>query len=205
MSPVSLSFERMLWQQGFERIAGVDEAGRGPLAGPVVAAAVIFPPEIILEGVEDSKKISEAKREELYSVILNHALAVGIGIVDHTTIDRINILQATHLAMREALEKLSVRPQYALIDGNSFHHPTLPYQTLVDGDALSFTIAAASIIAKVTRDRIMRDYDRQFPLYGFGRHKGYGTRAHREAIVRYGLCEIHRRTFCKTFLTPAQQ
>jgi len=198
MSNISLDFERTLWKDGLQYVAGIDEAGRGPLAGPVVAAAVIFPTETIIEGVDDSKKLPEKKREELYPIIMEQAVGVGIGVVDHTTIDQINILQATHRAMEIALQQLQAPAQYVLVDGNSFGKSDVPYKTIIDGDALSFTIAAASIVAKVTRDRMMREYDKKFPEYGFAQHKGYGTRFHREAILKYGLCEIHRRTFCKS-------
>ncbi|HOV99215.1 MAG TPA: ribonuclease HII [Bacteroidota bacterium] len=198
MSNISLDFERTLWKDGLQYVAGIDEAGRGPLAGPVVAAAVIFPPETIIEGVDDSKNLPEKKREELYPIIMEQAVGVGIGVVDHTTIDQINILQATHRAMEIALQQLQAPAQYVLVDGNSFGKSDVPYKTIIDGDALSFTIAAASIVAKVTRDRMMREYDKKFPEYGFAQHKGYGTRFHREAILKYGLCEIHRRTFCKS-------
>jgi len=198
VSTISLDFERTLWKDGLQYVAGIDEAGRGPLAGPVVAAAVIFPPETMIEGVDDSKKIPEKKREELYSIIMEQAVGIGIGVVDHTTIDRINILQATHRAMETALQQLQALAQYVLVDGNSFGKSDVPYKTIIDGDALSFTIAAASIVAKVTRDRMMREYDKKFPEYGFAQHKGYGTRFHREAILKNGLCEIHRRTFCKS-------
>jgi len=194
-SEVNLDFERTLWAQGFGCVAGVDEAGRGPLAGPVVAAAVIFPQELFLEGVDDSKKLSAAKRENLFALISEKALSIGVGIVEHEIIDRINILQATILAMRKALEALSFIPEYALIDGKSFRHETLRFQTIVDGDAKSFTIAAASIIAKVTRDRMMCELDMCFPQYGFAQHKGYGTRKHIDAIRKYGPCAIHRKSF----------
>jgi ribonuclease HII len=194
-SEVHLDFERTLWVQGFDRVAGVDEAGRGPLAGPVVAAAVIFPKELFLAGVNDSKKLSAGKREILFTMISEKALSVGVGIVEHEIIDRMNILQATILAMRKALDALSVSPEYALIDGNSFKHETLRFQNIIDGDAKSFTIAAASIIAKVTRDRMMCDLDTRFPQYGFAQHKGYGTRQHIDALRKYGPCEIHRKSF----------
>jgi ribonuclease HII len=187
--------ERTLWAQNIEHIAGVDEAGRGPLAGPVVAAAVIFPKEFIMDGVDDSKKLSARKREELFIMISQQAMSVGVGIIDHKVIDRINILQATHVAMRRALENLAVKPDYVLVDGNSFKHDTLRFQNIISGDAKSFTIAAASIIAKVTRDRLMCELDAYFPQYGFAKHKGYGTRQHIEAIRTYGICEIHRRSF----------
>jgi ribonuclease HII len=194
-SDVNLDIERILWRQGIERIAGVDEAGRGPLAGPVVAAAVIFPAEFILEGVNDSKKCSAKQREELFPLIMEQAVSVGIGIVDHEEIDRINILQATILAMRKSLDNMNIQPEYSIIDGNSFAHESLRFQNIIGGDAKSFTIAAASIIAKVTRDRLMCELDIRFPHYGFARHKGYGTQQHIEAIRTYGLCEVHRKSF----------
>jgi Ribonuclease HII len=194
-SCVNLEIERALWLQGIEHIAGVDEAGRGPLAGPVVAAAVVFPRDLIIEHVDDSKKCTAKQREELFTLILEQAICVGVGIVDHEVIDRINILQATILAMRKSIENMNIQPEYAIIDGNSFKHETLKFQNIIRGDEKSFTIAAASIVAKVTRDRLMRDLDIQFPQYGFAQHKGYGTRQHIEAIRTYGLCEIHRRSF----------
>jgi ribonuclease HII len=199
-SLVNLDMERTLWAQNIEHIAGVDEAGRGPLAGPVVAAAVIFPKEFIMYGVDDSKKLSARKREELFMMISQQAMSVGVGIIDHKVIDRINILQATHLAMRRALENLAVKPDYVLVDGNSFKHDTLRFQNIIGGDAKSFTIAAASIIAKVTRDRLMCELDVCFPQYGFARHKGYGTPQHIEAIRTYGICEIHRKSFHPSIL-----
>jgi ribonuclease HII len=194
-SCVNLEIERTLWLQGIERIAGVDEAGRGPLAGPVVAAAVIFPKEFIVDSVDDSKKCTAKQREELFKLIMEQAISVGVGIVDHEVIDRINILQATILAMWKSIENMNIQPEYTLIDGNSFKHETLRFQNIIGGDAKSFTIAAASIVAKVTRDRLMRELDIRFPQYGFARHKGYGTNQHIEAIRAYGLCEIHRRSF----------
>lgn len=190
-----LLFERKYWSEGIEIIAGVDEAGRGPLAGPVVAAAVIFPKEVYLEGVDDSKKLSPHRREQLFPLIHEWAVGVGIGVVSHEEIDRINIYQASILAMRKALDQLSMVPSLVLADGNSFRHETLRFENIIKGDARSFTIAAASIIAKVTRDGLMREYDRLFPGYGFAKHKGYGTREHIEAIRQNGLCEIHRRSF----------
>jgi ribonuclease HII len=191
----TLEFEDACWGQGFEHIAGVDEAGRGPLAGPVVAAAVILPKGIFIDGVNDSKKLSAKQRESLFHDIYERALAVGVGIVNHEVIDRINIYQASILAMRKAVEKLSIEPSIVLADGNSFKHESWRYQNIVDGDAKSVTIAAASVIAKVTRDSLMREYHDQFPLYGFDRHKGYGTKLHMEALRRYGMCPIHRRSF----------
>ncbi len=192
---ITLDFERELWAQGKSRIAGVDEAGRGPLAGPVVAAAVIFQPEIIIPEVNDSKVLTEHARESLYAQIMSNAVAVGVGIIDHTTIDEINILNATYRAMHVALSQLGVTPDHILIDGNRFDGTGVPFTTIIDGDAFCFSIAAASIIAKVTRDRLMADYDARFPGYGFAKHKGYGTKDHREAILQLGYCEIHRRSF----------
>ncbi|MDE3058315.1 MAG: ribonuclease HII [Bacteroidota bacterium] len=190
-----LAYERIFWSHGITHIAGVDEAGRGPLAGPVVAAAVIFPREATIPGVNDSKQLTEKRREILFDEIYRYAIAVGVGIVDHEVIDRINILQASLLAMHKAVDALSVQPERLLVDGNFFSHENIPVENIIKGDTLSHSIAAASIVAKVTRDRMMRDFDREFPNYGFGKHKGYGTRAHVEAIRQYGLCAIHRRTF----------
>ena len=195
MSKVTLEIEQELWAQGAGSIAGVDEAGRGPLAGPVVAASVIFPRNVMIEGVNDSKKLSEGRREKLYDAIRAQAVAVGVGIVSHEVIDRINIFQATILAMHKAIEDMKGKPDFVIVDGNSFRHETLRFQNIIGGDAKSFTIAAASIIAKVTRDRMMRDFDRRYPNYGFAQHKGYGTRRHLDAIREFGLCEIHRKTF----------
>jgi len=191
----TLEIELSLWGKGIRTIAGIDEAGRGPLAGPVVAAAVIFPEGTHIPGVDDSKKLSEKKREELFLRIKEQALSVGVGIVGHETIDRINILQATILAMHKAVDELNVKPDYLIVDGNSFRHETYPYQNIIDGDAKCFTIAAASIVAKVTRDELMREYHARYPLYGFAQNKGYGTKQHIEAIRRYGVCDIHRRSF----------
>ncbi|HEX9828817.1 MAG TPA: ribonuclease HII [Bacteroidota bacterium] len=190
-----LATERLYWQRGIEHLAGVDEAGRGPLAGPVVAAAVIFPKDVFIDGVDDSKKLSEKKRNTLCILIKQQALSIGIGVVQHEVIDRINIYQASILAMRKALDDLSLQPQFAAVDGNSFKHDTLPYENIIDGDAKVFTIAAASIVAKVTRDHMMSEYHELYPVYGFAKHKGYGTKEHREAIRQHGLCDIHRRSF----------
>jgi ribonuclease HII len=192
---MNLDIERQLWMGGIEHLAGVDEAGRGPLAGPVVAAAVVFPRDVMLEGVDDSKKVPEKTREMLATEIRRTALSIGLGVVGHDEIDRINIYRASILAMQKAVEALSVIPHLVLADGNSFSHGTIPYRNVVDGDAKSFTIAAASIIAKVERDRMMREYDRLFPAYGFSQHKGYGTPQHLRAIRQHGLCDIHRRSF----------
>lgn len=195
-SLISLDYERELWGMGKGHIAGVDEAGRGPLAGPVVAAAVVFEQEFVIPEVDDSKLLAEPLREALYARIMERAISVGIGVVEHTTIDEINILNATFRAMHAAIDQLSVTPDHLLIDGNRFDGSAIPFTTIVDGDALSFSIAAASIVAKVTRDRLMTQYDAQFPGYGFAKHKGYATREHRDAISRLGYCEIHRRSFC---------
>lgn len=194
----SLAWEGALWARGFARIAGVDEAGRGPLAGPVVAAAVVINPGFFLPGVDDSKRLRPALREDLSARILAGAEAVGIGVVDHAEIDQINILNATFRAMARAVSRLPVRPEYLLIDGNRYRDcdgQGIPYTTIVDGDARCFSIAAASIVAKVTRDSIMRRLDEQFPGYGFARHKGYPTREHCRAIRALGYSPVHRRTF----------
>ena len=190
-----LMFEREIWRQGVDLITGVDEAGRGPLAGPVVAAAVVFPKGGYIQGVTDSKKLTKKKREDLFVRIKQEALSVGVGIIDHEIIDAINIRNATVEAMMCALKNLHVRPQYILVDGNFFLHREIPYRNIVRGDEQSFTIGAASIVAKVTRDRLMIDYHPQFPEYNFAKHKGYGTREHVEAIRKFGLCSIHRRSF----------
>lgn len=187
--------EQLYRNRGFARIAGVDEAGRGPLAGPVVAAAVILPAGQWIEDVDDSKKLTAAKREELFDAVQREAVSVGIGIVDHRVIDEINILQATIQAMRKAVDTLTVKPDLILADGNCFSHENLPFENIIDGDALCYSIAAASIIAKVTRDRLMLELDTQYPLYGFARHKGYATKEHLEALKNFGMCEIHRKSF----------
>ncbi|HTX18739.1 MAG TPA: ribonuclease HII [Bacteroidota bacterium] len=195
-------YERRYWDTGIVRVAGVDEAGRGPLAGPVVAAAVIMAPGLRIPFVKDSKQISEKRREAACRSIIEQAVAVGVGIVEHDVIDRINILQASMLAMNKAIDQLSVEPQQLLVDGNFFRHPRFPVENIVHGDALSHSIAAASIVAKVTRDDIMRRLDLRYPGYGFARHKGYGTPEHVAAIHRYGLSEIHRRSFRVPGLEP---
>lgn len=197
-----LRHERSRWAVGEELVAGVDEAGRGPLAGPVVAAAVLFAKGEYVEGVRDSKVLAPEVREELFGRIAARAIGVGVGTVGHGEIDRVNILQATFLAMHQAVAALPVRPQHLLVDGNRFRECGVPFTLLVDGDALSFSIAAASIVAKVTRDRIMVAYDREYPEYGFARHKGYATPEHRRAIMRVGLCPIHRRSFTLPMQLP---
>lgn len=184
---------------GFRTICGVDEAGRGPLAGPVCAAAVILPPHARIPGLNDSKKLSDKRRRELFPVIQEQALSFGIAFASEQEIDEINILQATFLAMKRAMEQLSLRPELALIDGNRETDFGIPVKTVVKGDSLSASIAAASILAKVTRDDMMIRMAGRYPEYGFEIHKGYGTRAHYAALERFGPCPIHRMTFLKKF------
>ena len=190
-----LEFEQKHWSSGREYIAGIDEAGRGPLAGPVVAASVILPHDIELPEVTDSKKISEKKRERLYDEINNSALAVGVGVVHEADIDEKNILQATYQAMRKSIGELSIQPDFLLVDGNKADIKHYKQESIIDGDQKSLSIAAASIIAKVSRDRMMRQYDITFPAYGFAKHKGYGTKQHIEAISTYKASPIHRKSF----------
>jgi ribonuclease HII len=191
-----LKYERQLRENGAKYIAGIDEAGRGPLAGPVVAAAVIFPDNLEIWGINDSKLLSAKQREVLFTKIWDQALAIGIGAVDEISIDKINILQATFLAMRTAITKLHLIPHHALVDGRmTVPGLTIPQTAIPKGDSKCFSIAAASIIAKVTRDRLMIAYDRQFPEYGFAQHKGYPTQKHIEAIMKNGRCPIHRASF----------
>lgn len=192
-------FEEKAWQNGYSAVCGVDEAGRGPLAGPVCAAAVILPAGIVIEGLNDSKKLSEKKREALFDIIAENAVSWSVSLVDEKMIDEINILQATYRAMRQAVEGLPHPADFAYIDGNRMEGLDLPYECVVSGDARIPSIAAASIVAKVTRDRLMRDFAVRYPVYGFERHKGYGSRAHHEALLQYGPCPIHRRTFLKKF------
>jgi ribonuclease HII len=188
-------FERIGFEQGFQRIAGLDEAGRGPLAGPVVASAVILPKDLVLPGLRDSKKLTALQRDRFFEEINGCATAVGVGRVDPEVIDRINILKATHLAMTRALNHLTVVPDYLLIDALTLPGLQTPQKALIRGDDLSQTIAAASVIAKVTRDRLMLEYDLLYPEYHFRSHKGYGTAEHLEALERFGPCPIHRMTF----------
>lgn len=192
-------YEQACNEDGFQVICGIDEAGRGPLAGPVCAAAVILPSGLEIEGLNDSKKLTEKRREALYDVIIEKAVAYGIGFASEEEIDEINILQATFLAMRRALEQLRVKPDIALVDGNREPNFDIPVKTIIKGDSLSANIAAASILAKVTRDRLMVEQDAIYPQYKFAVHKGYGTKAHYEAIAAHGMCPIHRRTFLKKF------
>ena len=195
-----LEIEDKLYSEGYNFVCGVDEAGRGPLCGPVVAAAVILPKDEYIEGVNDSKKLTEKKREKLYDDIMKKAVAVSIGISDVDVIEKVNILNATKLAMKQAIEKLSIKPDYVLIDGNQMIDINIKAETVVSGDAKSLSIAAASIIAKVTRDRMLIEFDKKYPEYGFAKHKGYGTKSHIEAIQKYGLTDIHRPSFCKKFV-----
>jgi ribonuclease HII len=188
-------YEAKAWKTGLLRIAGVDEAGRGPLAGPVVAAAVVIAPERRIRGLADSKVLPPERREELFAVIHERAVAVGVGVVDHLTIDRINILEATRVAMGQALAALAVVPELIITDFVALRDCACPQRNLVDGDARCASVAAASIVAKVTRDRLMREVDAQFPDYGFAKHKGYATAEHLAAIDRHGLCPLHRRSF----------
>lgn len=182
-------------------ICGIDEAGRGPLAGPVVVASVIMPKDSMIEGVNDSKKISEKKREKLYEQILEEAISYGVGIIDQEEIDKINILNATKEGLTRSLKELKVQPDLILVDAlTKIDTLGIPYTSIIKGDAKSYSIAAASIIAKVTRDRIMRQWDEVYPVYGFEKHKGYGTAAHIAAIKEYGLCSIHRKSFTKNFM-----
>ncbi|MFY7843213.1 MAG: ribonuclease HII [Rhabdochlamydiaceae bacterium] len=189
-------FERSAQTKGFSLIAGIDEAGRGPLAGPVVASACILKNERCVIGIDDSKKLSSKERDSLYHQLTNHSDVIwAVGVVDNMVIDQINILQATFLAMKMALDALSVKPDFLLVDGSIDPQLGILTQTIVKGDSLSLSIGAASIIAKVTRDRLMQEYDKEFPLYAFGSHKGYGTKKHLEMIALHGACPIHRFSF----------
>lgn len=192
-------FEDEVSLKGYQLICGVDEAGRGPLAGPVCAAAVILPPHAEIPGLNDSKKLTDKKRRELFPIICQQALAYGIAFSDEKEIDEINILQATFAAMKRAVESLSVKPDYILVDGNKLPVFEIPAQYVIKGDSLSASIAAASVLAKVTRDDMMLKMAEQYPGYGFEIHKGYGTKAHYEALSNLGACPIHRLTFLKKF------
>lgn len=191
--------EQQYFDTGIKLICGVDEAGRGPLAGPVCAAAVILPPNVQIPGLNDSKKLSDKKRRELYPIIKEQAIAYGIAFVDHKEIDEINILQATYLAMERAIGQLSVKPELALIDGNRAKDFGIPVETVIHGDSLSASIAAASVLAKVTRDDYMLKMAEEYPGYDFEIHKGYGTKAHYAALRDLGPCPIHRMSFLKKF------
>ncbi|MDA0986008.1 MAG: ribonuclease HII [Bacteroidetes bacterium] len=196
---MNLNFEKKFWKSGYINICGVDEAGRGPLAGPVVAAAVLYNKKSLTssfnKSVNDSKKVSEKNRLILFEHIMNSADSVGVGIVDQKIIDKINILEATKLAIKNALQKLKIEPEIVLVDGNFYSHPKYKVMNVVKGDARSYIIACASIIAKVTRDKIMIENDKKFPVFGFQKHKGYGTANHINAIKNYGLSPLHRKSF----------
>ena len=193
--------ENELRKKGFNTICGIDEAGRGPLAGPVVVASVIMPADSMIEGVNDSKKVSEKKREILYDKIIEEAISYGVAIIGQDEIDEINILNATKKGLTMSLQELTVKPDLILVDALE-HIDTMgiPYESIIKGDAKCYSISCASIIAKVTRDRIMREWDKVYPEYNFAQHKGYGTAKHIEAIKQYGLCPIHRRSFTKNII-----
>ena len=193
--------ENQLHQKGFKNICGIDEAGRGPLAGPVVVAGVIMPPDSMIEGVNDSKKVSEKKRESLYDLIINEAISYSIQIIGQDVIDEINILNATKQGVTKIAEDIELKPDLIIIDAlEHINTKGIPYEAIIKGDAKCYSISAASILAKVTRDRIMREWDLIYPQYGFAKHKGYGTKKHMEAIKEYGLCPIHRKSFTKNII-----
>lgn len=192
--------EKDLYSKGFKKICGIDEAGRGPLAGPVVVAGVIMPEDSMIEGINDSKKVTEKRREKLYDIIKEEAISYSIAVIDHNVIDEINILNATKQGVTDVVDGLDVKPNLIIVDAlTHINTRGIPYEPIVKGDAKCYNIAAASILAKVTRDRIMRQWDEIYPQYGFASHKGYGTAKHISAIKEYGLCPIHRRTFTKHF------
>jgi len=194
--------EEKLHSNGVKLIAGIDEAGRGPLAGPVVVGIAIMPEDSMIEGVNDSKKVSEKKREKLYDLITQEAIAWNVGIADQNEIDEINILNATKLALTRAIEGLKIKPDLILVDAlTNINTLGIPYKSIIKGDAKSYSIAAASIIAKVTRDRIMREWDKIYPQYGFEKHKGYGTAQHIKVIKEIGICPLHRKSFVKNFVS----
>lgn len=202
-----LARQRLMWEYenearsaGYKMIAGVDEAGRGPLAGSVCAAAVILPPDAVIDGINDSKKLSEKKREELFEKIKAAAVAYSVCMIDEETIDRVNILNATYMAMNGAVSRLSPGADFVLIDGNGIKGMSTPNKTIIKGDAKSISIAAASILAKVSRDRYICSLAKEYPEYGFEKHKGYGTKAHIEAILKYGPSPIHRKSFLKKII-----
>lgn len=194
-------YEKSALQRGFKAICGVDEAGRGPLAGPVCAAAVILAPDTVIEGLDDSKKLSEKKREKLFDIITEKALSFYVAYGTLEEIEELNILEATFLAMNRAIDGLSIKADFAIIDGNRVPKGIkIPCETVVKGDSRSMSVAAASVLAKVTRDRLMLEYDEKYPQYGFKKHKGYGTKEHTECIKSFGPCEIHRMSFLKNIL-----
>ena len=193
--------DKEFFEKGVKYVAGIDEAGRGPLAGPVVVACVIMPENSMIEGVNDSKKISEKKREKLYEEIIEEAICYGVGIISQEEIDELNILRATKKGLTMALSQMNIKPNVILVDAlTGIDTLGIPYKSIIKGDANSYSIAAASIIAKVTRDRIMREWDKVYPEYGFAGHKGYGTAKHIAAIKEYGLCPLHRRSFTTHFI-----
>jgi len=193
--------EKDLYEKGIKKICGIDEAGRGPLAGPVVVAAVIMPEDSFIEGVNDSKKVSEKKREKLYDLIIQEAISYSIAVVGQDVIDDINILNATKGGVTNVVEGLDIKPDLIVVDAlTHINTKGIPYESIIKGDAKCYNIAAASILAKVTRDRIMREWDELYPQYGFINHKGYGTAKHIQAIKEYGLCPIHRKSFTKNFI-----
>ena len=193
--------EESAYKEGFKYICGIDEAGRGPLAGPVVVASAIMPSNSMIEGVNDSKKISEKKREKLYEAITKEAISYGVGIIDQNEIDEINILNATKKGLTESLKQLEIKPDIILVDAlKDINTLNIPYRSVIKGDAKIYSIACASIIAKVTRDRIMREWDEIYPQYGFALHKGYGTAKHISAIKEFGLCPLHRKSFTTKFV-----
>lgn len=195
--------EKDLYGKGFKNICGIDEAGRGPLAGPVVVAGVIMPQDSMIEWINDSKKVTEKRREKLYDIIKEEAISYSIAVIDHHVIDDINILNATKQGVTEVVDRLDVKPDLIIVDAlTHINTRGIPYEPIIKGDAKCYNIAAASILAKVTRDRIMRQWDEIYPQYGFSSHKGYGTAKHIAAIKEYGLCPIHRLTFTKHFTNP---
>lgn len=203
--PFNLKIEQSIWEQNINYIAGVDEAGRGPLAGPVVAAAVIFKPYDYIPEIKDSKELNSKQRDIFFSIIWKNAIAVGVGIISHQIIDEINIRRATLLAMQKAVNALSIKPEYVLIDGRDQLNYSGRQEAVIDGDNLSFTVSAASIIAKVTRDRVMAKYHKKYPHYGFSHNKGYATKFHRNMIKKYGPCNIHRQTFLSKVLSELKE
>lgn len=188
-------YENELYSKGYKLIGGIDEVGRGPLVGPVVTACVILPEDFALDGLTDSKKLSEKKRDMFYDIIMEKAISVGIGIMDEDVIDKVNIYEATKLAMYQAVDNMSVKPDYILIDAMKLDKLDVPYTSIIKGDLKSITISAASVIAKVTRDRMMYELDKKYPMYKFAKNKGYPTKDHIEAIVKYGILKEHRKTF----------
>lgn len=194
------AFEKKYTSEGVKYIGGIDEVGRGPLAGPVVTACVILPIDCKILGINDSKKLSAKKREELFEIIMKEAVSIGIGMEDNNTIDDINILQATYKAMKKAIDNMPIKPQQLLVDAVTIPNVNIPQEPIIKGDAKSISIGAASIVAKVTRDRMMAEYAKTYPMYGFESNMGYGSKAHIDAIKKYGLCSIHRKSFTGNFV-----